>query len=301
MIEESIKQFLRTAERIAMALERIADQLEAGQGAAIASKPGRALKSDDGILMPTGPAEPDDQVMRRFLSVRGLTLGPTVGTPPTEKMMQDLLKFIGDKYVRTGKLFDRMRVTLASRSEFYFHLKGEEITAINDIIHVSKHLTELKLTSNHAYKSAPHFLLSAEIPNDPSFLNFINRGWLEQYLHQEARKMLEKHRTGRKVVSVLNGQLMEGENPGQALDVMFLVGGKEVFWFQVVTNDGADIGPAQVALARDVLQLDALHAWVVGPDLTAEARQRLSGLGFTAIPVTEFSTSFAALFAKNRG
>lgn len=301
MIEESIKNFLRTVERIALALERIADQLEAGQGAAILGKPSRGGKSDDAGALPAGPPEPDDQVLRRFLSVRGLTLGPSVGTAPAEKVMQDLLKFIGDKYARTGKLFDRMRVTLANRSEFYFHLKGEEITAINDIIHVSKHLTELKLTSNHVYKSGPHFMLSAELPSDPGFLNFINRGWLEQYLHQEARKMLEKHRTGRKVISVLNGQLMEGENPGQALDVMFLVGGKELFWFQVVTNDGVDIGPAQAALARDVLQLDLHHAWVVGPDLSAEARQRLTALGFTAIPVTEFPSSFAALFAKNRG
>lgn len=301
MLEESIKHFLLSVDRIASALERIADQLEATPGALGGAilKGAKGARFDEGEASIPGPAEPDEQVVRRILSARGVTIGAELVQPASEKVMQDLLKFIGDRYSRTHKLLDRMKQTLATGAEFYFHLKGEEVTTINDIIHVSKHMTDLKLTSQHAYKSAPHFMLSATLPADASFREFIEHGWLDQYVHQEARRMLEKHRTGRKVCSVLGACMQEQEQPSLSLTTVMVVGGKELFWLQVSVRGGEDIQVAHQQL-RDKLGLDVSHSWVICPELAAEQKERLVALGFTAVSVAEFSTQFAGLFARNR-
>lgn len=286
--KQLMEQYLATFERIASALERIAHVMETAPPPA--TKPARGREE---VAEAPTPVETEEQTLIRLLGLRNLTLAGVPPLNPPSKPEQDLVRFIGERYSRTQKLLHRLVSWPEHISGFYMHLKGEDQPAINDMIHVARHLQTLGLLKEVNYKGGPHFMLNAELGPEAASRHYFRLGWFLCYLMVEARRLLEAARKGNKVLSVSRLRLQHAETIFELPEPLVILNARELFWLGVGLEGPTGGGLEELKKLRLLLKLEPRNAWrVVLTEPEARQVEEAHEAGFTLVTLEQFSARF---------
>ncbi len=299
---EDIKQNI-FLERIAIALERIADKLDTS---------GIDLKSTvaaDIEMLAQTEVETTEEVAEvkevveveevsnditpilQFLAARNIKIKSYQTIDETDEILDNIAIFIGNKYSKIKKLYDNIRRNLNTGNSFTLHLKSASQEEITSICQLANYLYKIAFLSEYKYFKSPQFVLNAKPNRVPMAINFFTGRWLERFIKKEIINSINKLNHPIKFAYITNPQITLPNGDDFELDILFSIENK-IFWFEAKTGDYQNYVEKYSKMSR-LFQLDNKHAYMV---LTEASEQDCSALkklfGMEVVNIEKFSEIF---------
>lgn len=249
-------------ERIAAALERIAEAIEQRPlGLAAEASPAqpdtRGLEplSADPPLAPMpedAPAPPQPaapataveplrvaqpsparrQVLRDWLSHRGVTIKREKEAAPIERALEPIAKTIGGRYQRSKLVLDALKRGNTEATAQCVNLREQDPAVVTTSVQLAKQLHDLALIEAYKYHRAPAYQLHLTPSRLPAAINFVVGGWLELYVRTVLHKVIRETRPDATFSTLENPQVTLPSGEDFELDLLLEVDG-EVWWIEM--------------------------------------------------------------------
>jgi hypothetical protein len=286
-------------ERIAIALERIADSLAVNNLAALESN------TEGSELFPSPePAEPSPVIndtfkLQTFLSSRGITIKNIPPEKESDETLDKIAVFIGNKLDTVREVLDTIKANMNAGRPFNLNLRNESQQTVADTTNLCTNLFNIAFLTAYHYQKSPAYQLYATPSTSPQALNFYSGQWLERFIKTQVisllnSKMLEFSYICNAQISLPNGDDFE-------LDMLFETEG-EIFWFEAKTGDYQKHIDKYSKISR-MIGLDCSHTFLILADgaVTDSLARDLSSLHkMTVVCVGKFAEQLEKVLSKNR-
>jgi hypothetical protein len=294
MTEPSGTRILRSLERIAVALERIADVLSTSPAE---EQPVEQATEHVSALAPatTPPnvgaadaertARQDSRVLERFLVSRGIALKRVPPEREYDEALDRIAGFIGDRYDALRLVYDAIRGSMNSARGLRLSLRNASQREVADICQLCTQLHEIAFLEEYKYLRAPRMELFAKPSRNPRALNFFAGQWLERYANRQVVLACEaQHRNYDRIV---NPQVVLPNGDDFEFDLLFAIAG-DVYWFEAKTGDYQRYVEKYSRIAK-LLGLEGSRAFLILTDVSDETARDLRGLfGMTVVSTARF-------------
>jgi hypothetical protein len=288
---EERQDLMALLERIAVALERLADAFPAAPRPAADLAPAAALHADAAID-PEEPEEDAAATLRSFLAGRQITIKRIPPEEPGDKALDQIAQYIGSKLDQVRELLDKIKSTMNNGGSFTLNLSAKPQSTVSSTTGLATNLHNIAFLTEYRYEKAPKCLLMATPSKDPHAINFYSGQWLERYIKGRIVECLSHSSAGYSILG--NAQVTLPNGDDFELDMIFEVQG-EVFWVEAKTGEYQKHIQKYSKMAK-VLGLDRSHAFMVLADeaVTEALADTLTAIfGMTVVPVQAFEKRLA--------
>ncbi|NPA14970.1 MAG: hypothetical protein GXO44_00300 [Deferribacteres bacterium] len=271
------REIIALLERIANALERIADS--AGNGG---SNKTALLKGSSA----SSPAERksecsfvnDFSEIEEYLNSRGIRIKNIRPEGEADEVLDRIAFFMGNRFSHIKDLYRQIKRNLNTGRGFKIDLKDYRQEEIASITQLCTNLYEIAFLEEYKYFKSPKYLLYAKVNRIPKAINFFTGGWLERYAKSaviEAIKSIS-HPIPLNYSYLKNPQVILPNGDDFELDLLFKIE-NEIFWIEAKTGDYQRYIDKYSKVA-DILQLDYRHAYMILTDITQTGAEALRAL-----------------------
>lgn len=292
------------AERIAAALERIADAVErdrvctaelAPRLNSLDAEPAEDLASSrvretdaEEEVRPAGsapapapvPPRNNEDVLREALAAKGIRVNRVPAEEASDDIINSLAEYLGSRYESLAKMLANIKRHMHRGGSFTLNLKEAPQQHISDICNFATRLHDIAFLEEYRYFRSPERLIRATTSPLPTAQNFFSGKWLERHILQTVQTAAES--VSREAVErpefcyMLNPQVTLPNGDDFELDLVFRFNGR-LYWVEAKTGDYHGHIRKYSRLAK-TLQLAPGRAIMVLPDVQANISADLTAL-----------------------
>ncbi len=282
-------------ERIASALERIADSLAARPASEIRPENGRQPAAEVEV---TG-SEPDElpndiTLLQEFLCSRGITIKRIPPEQESDETLDRMSVFIGSKFESVRVLLELIKANMNSGRSFSLSLKDESQQTIAHTTNLCTNLYNIAFLTAYRYQKSPVYQLYATPSTSPRALNFYSGEWLERFVKTQVIALLKARLLH--FSYLCNSQITLPNGDDFELDMLFEAGG-EIFWLEAKTGDYRKHIEKYSRMSR-MMGLDRSHTFMILADgsVTENIARDLGNLfGMTVVRIERFAEQLALI------
>lgn len=285
---------LNKDERIVNALERIADSLEIiAKNKANNSKNIKLngnnltiIKQNNGII---NSLENNPKHIEEFLEKRGICIKfvPKINSEIND-VLYNLSSFIGNNYSKISSVYKAIKSKLSTGESVRIDMRNftqEEITYSCQFCH---NLYELTFLNYYKYLKSPKFQIIAAPNRIPLVINFLTGHWLESYVVNEIKKLINHFNITKETSFLLNPQINLPNGDDFELDILFSIE-DNIYWFESKTSDYHHYVEKYSKVAK-ILNSNNLHPFLILTDVPQQTCNKLSNLfGMKVLNIENFS------------
>lgn len=287
-------------ERIAIALERIADSL---------AKTDQSEDTPDAIDLeppvapePIEPAPPINDItrLRGFLTSRGISIKTISPEQESDEILDKMALFIGNRLESVKGLLDSIKTNMNDGRPFSLNLRNESQQTVADTTNLCTNLYNIAFLTAYRYQKSPAFQLYATPSTSPRALNFYSGQWLERFVKAQIVSLLKSKSL--EFSYLCNAQISLPNGDDFELDMLFETEG-EVFWLEAKTGDYRRHIEKYSKMSR-VMGLDRSHTFMILADdsVTDNIARDLSNLfGMTVVRIERFAEQLTKVLPINHG
>lgn len=217
----------------------------------------------------------------------------------TSKFLVNISKYIGEKYDYVKDFLKQIKTSLNTGLpvKMYMEKMGQE--KISYICQLASNLHEGAFLENYRYFNSPKFLLTAQPLRKPLVINFINGGWLENYIVYKIETILSACglKKGKDFDYLKNIKLKLPNGNDFELDVLFKIKDK-IFWFEAKTGDYQQYVHKYSEVSK-LLKIPSEQAFMVITEISNVVAEAISTLfNMTVCNLTTFETSLKNTLKK---
>ncbi|MCB0209918.1 MAG: hypothetical protein KDJ52_11335 [Anaerolineae bacterium] len=277
----------RQLERIATALERIADILEQQQETPVnhgrnhnnqQSALFEARRSPDqaknGKISPTHAVNKPHKAasIEDFLKQRNITIKFVPSKEAADMAINSLSLSLGNNYAVFDKILAQIKYHMQRGSGFTHSVKDESSLAINQITSFCKQLYDIGFLKEYKYYKSPRYQIKIKTTTAPAAKKFFSGQWLERFVWKKAEKAVNQAagelRRSINFSYLINPQIILPNGDDFEFDLIFQAN-HSFFW--VESKSGAHRQhTAKYAEIANVLGLDARHSIMVLTDISRQ-------------------------------
>lgn len=287
-------------ERIAIALERIADSLaKTGQ---LEDLSGIVDSEPPGAPQPTGSAPPANDItrLRDFLTSRGISIKTIPPEQESDETLDKIALFIGNRLESVKGVLDSIRANMNAGRPFSLSLRNESQQTVADTTNLCTNLYNIAFLTAYRYQKSPAYQLYATPSTSPKALNFFSGQWLERFVKTQIVSLLRSKSFD--FSYICNAQISLPNGDDFELDMLFETEG-EVFWLEAKTGDYRKHIEKYSKMSR-VIGLDRSHTFMILADssVTDNLARDLGNLfGMTVVRIERFAEQLTKVLPINYG
>jgi len=286
-------------ERIAIALERIADLLARPNQSEDSS--GQVDSEPPIAPEPTEPAPPtnDNTRLRNFLASRGISIKTIPHEQESDETLDKIALFIGNRLESVKSVLDSIKANMNVGRPFSLNLRNESQQTVADTTNLCTNLYNIAFLTAYYYQKSPAYQLYATPSTSPRALNFYSGQWLERFIKTQAVSLLKSKSLD--FSYICNAQISLPKGDDFELDMLFEAEG-EVFWLEVKTGDYRRHIEKYSKMSK-TLGLDRSHTFMIladGSVTDALARDLGNLFGMTVARVEKFAEQLTRVLPINR-
>lgn len=287
---EDKTEFTTLLERIAIALERIADSL---------ARPDQS--EDKSSAVDIEPTLPINDIFRleNFLASRGISIKTIPPEQESDETLDKIALFVGNRLESVRGVLDAIKANMNAGRSFSLNLRNESQQAVADITNLCTNLYNLAFLTAYHYQKSPAYQLYATPSTSPRALNFYSGQWLERFVKAQVVSLLKSRSL--KYSYICNAQVSLPNGDDFELDMLFETEG-EVFWLEAKTGDYQKHIEKYSKMSR-IIGLDHSHTFMILADgaVTDNLARNLSNLfGMTVVRAEKFAEHLAKVLPENR-
>ena len=281
------EKLLQHLDRIAFALERIANVLENKFAAPFDSelsgdtqfeKPDASIDSEETIESNELAVQKDK--MEQFLESRNIKIKRVPPEDAADDVINSLAEFLGDHYDGLQSVYRMIRRNMQKGSFFTVSVKGEPQQTISDICLFCNRLHGIAFLEQYKYFKSPQFLIKAKATTLPKAQNFFSGLWLERYVMQKVKNAVNSISVDlqREIdfSYLINPQIILPNGDDFELDFLFNIN-ETFYWIEAKTGDYQQHISKYSKMSK-LLGLDYKHAIMVLPDIDKKRAEALTSL-----------------------
>ncbi len=296
---EDQSKIITLLERIAIALERIADSTHTNyspKAEADTIEVETSLSSEPEL---ENNAEFNDtSKLQHFLSSRGITIKSIPPKQEIDETLDKIAVFMGNKLDSIKGVLEHIKKTMSTGRSFTINFKNEPQQTIADTTNLCTNLYKIAFLTTYRYQKSPAYILFAVPSTMPRALNFYSGQWLERFVKTQVISLLQSRSIG--FSYLCNPQIILPNGDDFEIDMLFEIDG-EVFWLEAKTGD-YQRHIEKYAKMSTMMGLDRSHTFMILADsaVTDDLARDLSNLfGMTVVRTERFSEQLAKLLPEN--
>lgn len=285
--------------RIACALERIADHLDNGMGAADS----QTNPIENNANSEDEPSEDDSNVsvLEPFLNAKGITIKALPAEDPADQIIDSLSLYLGERYEALSSLLTKIKRAMQTGNWITESLRGRSQQDIGSACQFCTRLHEVAFLEQYQYSRSPVYLIKAKTTTLPKAQHFFAGQWLERFILQKVKSV---HATVSSETTeplpleyMINPQIVLPNGDDFELDIIAAIG-SHVYWIEAKSGDYQQHVAKYSKFAR-ILGLDYDHSFMVLADAPHDRCIALSSLfSMTVCNPSNFEETLLAI-ARN--
>ncbi len=286
-------------ERIAIALERIADSLartdqSEDMSGTVDSEPPVASE-------PIEPAPPINDItgLRDFLASRGISIKTIPPEQESDETLDKIALFIGNRLESVKGVLNSIKANMNAGRPFSLNLRNESQQTVADTTNLCTNLYNIAFLTAYRYQKSPAYQLYATPSTSPRALNFYSGQWLERFVKTQVVSLLKGESL--KFSYICNAQISLPNGNDFELDMLFETEG-EVFWLEAKTGDYRKHIEKYSKMSK-IIGLDRLHTFMILADgaVTDSLARDLGNLfGMTVVRIEKFAEHLTKVLPVSR-
>ncbi|MCX8049210.1 MAG: hypothetical protein N3A55_06080 [Methylohalobius sp.] len=268
-------------ERIAIALERIAEQLGPPEDIAQASR--KLLVSTKETVADTVPSAFSPKApssLEQFLNSRSIQIKTLPQEDPSDQVIDSLSLYLGERYDALSGLVGKIKRAMQSGMPLTESLKGRSQQDISSVCQFCTRLHEVAFLEQYQYLRSPTYLIKAKATTLPRAQRFFSGQWLERFLLQKVKAVyaqIASEVIGKLTFEYLiNPQIILPNGDDFELDILAAIG-SHFYWIEAKSGDYQQHVAKYSKFAR-LLGLDFDHSFMVLTDVPKNRCDALSSL-----------------------
>ncbi len=272
-------------ERIATALERIADSLSGNNNNAISEAvTGEGVNrseilEDEGVLT-DAKEEDESNAIEEFLNKRNIKIKTVPPEDGADEVINSLSEFLGKNYDGLQELLTKIKRNMQQGGFITLSIKDYPQQDVSNVCQFSTRLYEIAFLEQYKYFKSPQYLIKAKTTTLPTAQNFFSGKWLERYVLlsvQSAVNLASKELDTEFAFSyLLNPQVVLPNGDDFELDLIFHVN-ESFYWIEAKSGDYQQHISKYSKMSR-ILNLDHEHSIMVLTDITPDKSAALTSL-----------------------
>lgn len=287
------KKLISILERIAVALEKIADK-ETVVNSAFDCSNRQVLEQSE-----TTVEIQDEQTIQvndinpifRFLTERNIQVKTFQTDEEIDEVLDNIALFMGNRYNRIKKVYNSIKSKLSSGTGFRLDLKNATQDEVSYSCQLCNSLHQIAFLSEYKYFKSPQFLINAKPNRIPTAINFFTGQWLERFIKTEVKNTIRKLERPVKFAYLTNPQIILPNGDDFELDVLFYIE-DEIFWFEAKTGEYQNYVDKYSRMAK-LMKLDSNHSFMVLTEVNEPNCVALKKVfGMEVVNIESFSEKF---------
>jgi hypothetical protein len=278
-------EIVKMLERIAIALERIADSGNINKSIKNLIEPNDIFSKESEIQnkeTDTGEATFENHldVIKEFLNTRNIQIKTVPPEDAADDIINSLSEFLGKNYDGLRELLIKIKRSMQQGYPITLSIKDYSQKDVSNVCQFATRLYEIAFLEQYKYFKSPQYLIKAKTTTLPAAQNFFSGIWLERFVllsvqmavnlvSQELDKELE-------FAYLLNPQVILPNGDDFELDLIFYVN-DSFYWIEAKSGDYQQHISKYSKISR-LLNLDFKHSIMVLTDITAEKSGALTSL-----------------------
>ena len=286
-------------ERIAIALEKIADSLDVKDLPKIDSDMGDLTPSISSESEESTPAISEISKLQNFLSSRGISIKTIPPGQESDETLDRIALFIGSRLEAVKGVLDSIKANMSTGRAFSLNLRNESQQSRSDATNLCTNLYNLAFLTAYHYQKSPTYQLYATPSTAPRAQNFFSGQWLERFVKTQIVSLLQSKSL--EFSYVCNAQISLPNGDDFELDMLFEAEGV-IFWLEAKTGDYRRHIEKYSKIAK-VIGLDRSHTFMILADgaVTDNIVRDLSDLfGMTVVRIEKFAEQLEKVLPENR-
>jgi len=274
-------------ERIAIALERIAESFEKG----ISLKNPRLTANNmeqtpiDNATSEIGERKiiensEEENAIEKFLFSRNIGIKVVPPKDEADNVINSLADFLGNNYSSLRELLSKIKSNMQRGDSFELCIKDYTQKEVSTTCQFCHRLYEIAFLEQYKYFKSPIYLIKAKTTTLSTAQNFFSGKWLERFVLQAVQKAICAVSTsiGKKLsfTYLLNTQIILPNGNDFELDFIFCVNGA-FYWIEAKTGDYQQHINKYSKMSK-ILGLDDKHSILVLSDIQSDKSAALVSL-----------------------
>ncbi len=297
---ENETQIATLLERIAIALEKIADSLAKTNQSKI--QPDTIDAESRVSPEPVEAMSPNNDItrLRNFLASRGISIKTIHPEQESDETLDKIALFIGNRFESVKRVLDSIKANMNVGRPFSLNLRNESQQTVADTTNLCTNLYNIAFLTAYRYQKSPAYQLYATPSTSPRALNFYSGQWLERFVKAQVVSLLKSKSL--EFSYICNAQISLPNGDDFELDMLFETEG-DVFWLEAKTGDYRKHIEKYSKMSR-IIGLDRSHTFMILADgaVTDGLARDLSNLfGMTVVRVEKFAEHLIKVLPLNCG
>jgi len=286
------KELLIVLERIATALEKIADSLNKNP----AEKPIFVRQSNVKEVGKTDNIVNNYRIIEEFLNSRNIKIK---NIPPEEvdKILDKIAVYMGNNFSLIRSFYELIKHNINSGLTVKLELKNKRQEEINAICNLAKRLHEIAFLEEYKYFNSPKYILYARPNRIPKVMSFFSGKWLERFIKSQTILLLQKMNPNLNIGYLLNPQIKLPNGDDFEFDLLLSVE-NDIYWFEAKTGDYQRYMEKYSKISK-ILELGFERSFMILTDITPTGAEALRTIFYmNVVPIENFSEEFNKIIIK---
>lgn len=295
-------------ERIAIALERIADSLASSQVAATRIPirqediPLSAEPKPEGQEAATSISTEKPKVLEPFLSKRNISIKVIPPEDAADQVIDSLSLYLGERYPSLSHLLGKIKRAMQTGAPITESLANASQEDVSTACQFCSRLHQIAFLEQYRYFRSPTYLIKAKTTALPKAQRFFGGQWLERFILQRAKAVHAQivAEAGEDIPFefLINPQIILPNGDDFELDVLAAMG-NSIYWIEAKSGDYQQHASKYSKFAR-LLGLDCSHSLMVLTDVADSACDAMSSLfSMTVCNLHSFEERLLAVARKD--
>lgn len=287
------KELLIVLERIATALEKIADSLNKNP----AEKPIFVRKSNVKEVGKTDNIVNNYRIIEEFLNSRNIKIKNIPPEEEVDKILDKIAVYMGNNFSLIRSFYELIKHNINSGLTVKLELKNKRQEEINAICNLAKRLHEIAFLEEYKYFNSPKYILYARPNRIPKVMSFFSGKWLERFIKSQTILLLQKMNPNLNIGYLLNPQIKLPNGDDFEFDLLLSVE-NDIYWFEAKTGDYQRYMEKYSKISK-ILELGFERSFMILTDITPTGAEALRTIFYmNVVPIENFSEEFNKIIIK---
>ena len=292
------EELIKVLERIAFALEKIADSLNKDKINKNYFVEPSVTMFDENKVEIQREAIKDRKVIEDFLLSRNVSIKYIPPEKEADEILDKISIFMGNRYSLIKPFYEQIKYNMNSGGSFRMDLRNKTQEEVSTICQLATMLHEIAFLEEYNYLKSPRFLLFARPSRIPKALNFFSGKWLESFVKSQVISILQQVNPDLKFSYLLNPQIKLPNGDDFELDLLFAIE-NEIYWLEAKTGDYQRYIEKYSKVSQKILKLDWNSCFMILTDITPSGADALKKLfRMNVVPIEKFSEEFLKSIIK---
>jgi len=291
------EELIKVLERIAFALEKIADSLNKDKINKNYFVEPSVTMFDENKVEIQREAIKDRKVIEDFLLSRNVSIKYIPSEEEADEILDKISIFMGNRYSLIKPFYEQIKYNMNSGGSIRMDLRNKTQEEVSTICQLATMLHEIAFLEEYNYLKSPRFLLFARPSRIPKALNFFSGKWLESFVKSQVISILQQVNPDLKFSYLLNPQIKLPNGDDFELDLLFAIE-NEIYWLEAKTGDYQRY-IEKYSKVSQILKLDWNSCFMILTDITPSGADALKKLfRMNVVPIEKFSEEFLKSIIK---